>query len=102
MNRWMRVTASLFLATLVIGFALAQSAEERMAAAERWIDEEFSISAISREEQMEEMAWFVEACEPFQGMQIASTAENITTHVYESDVLAQAFEEICEIGRAHV
>lgn len=75
--------------------------DTRMAAAERWVDEEFSISAISREEQLEELAWFIEACEPYRGMEIRSTAENIRTHVYESEVLAQAFEEICGISVTH-
>jgi len=75
--------------------------EQRMAAAERWVTEEFQISAISMEEQMAEMEWFINACEPYRGMEITSTAENIRTHVYESEVLTQAFEEICGISVTH-
>jgi len=75
--------------------------EDRMAAAERLIDEEFSLSAISREEQMAEMEWFIQACEPYRGMEVRSVAENIRTHVYESEVLTAAFEEICGISVTH-
>ena len=74
---------------------------DRMAAAERWIDEEFTPSAISREEQLAEMEWFIQACEPYRGMEIRSTAENIRTHTYESETLTQAFEEICGISVTH-
>lgn len=74
---------------------------ERMAAAERWIDEEFNPSSISRDEQLAEMEWFIQACEPYRGMEITSVAENIRTHVYESEVLATAFEEICGISVTH-
>ena len=92
----------LALLALVAGLAVAQDdLDARMEAAERLIDEHFEISAIDREQQLEEMRWFAEACEPFRGMEIASTAENITTHVYESEVLAPAFEEICGISVTH-
>ena len=97
-----RIVASLALLALFASPALAQDdMDARMQAAERWIDEEFQISAITREQQLEEMRWFIEACEPFRGMEIDSTAENITTHVYESEVLTQAFEEICGISVTH-
>ncbi|MDZ7800906.1 MAG: ABC transporter substrate-binding protein [Trueperaceae bacterium] len=93
---------SLVLVALLFGAALAQNdMDARMEAAERWIDEEFTPSVFTREEQLEEMRWFAEACEPFRGMEIDSTAENIRTHVYESDVLTQAFEEICGIEVTH-
>ncbi|MEL7233956.1 MAG: carbohydrate ABC transporter substrate-binding protein, partial [Chloroflexota bacterium] len=66
------------LLVLAVPFAGAQ--DEYMAAAERWIDEEFQPASISREEQMAEMEWFIQACEPYRGMEIRSTAENIRTH----------------------
>ncbi len=86
---------------LLMAMPFASAQDDAMAAAERWIDEEFSPSSISREEQMAEMEWFIEACEPYRGMEIRSTAENIRTHVYESEVLTQAFEEICGISVTH-
>ncbi len=42
-----------------------------MAAAERWVDEEFQPSVLSREEQLQEMEWFIQAAEPFAGDQRA-------------------------------
>ncbi|MEO0562760.1 MAG: carbohydrate ABC transporter substrate-binding protein, partial [Chloroflexota bacterium] len=87
--------------TLALGVSVVGAQDTAMAAAERWIDEEFQPSAISREEQLAEMEWFIEACEPYRGMEIRSTAENIRTHVYESEVLTQAFEEICGIQVVH-
>src|SRR5690606_7648287 len=68
-----------------------------IAAAERWIDEEFQPSVLSREEQLAEMEWFIKAAEPFQGMEINVVAEAIPTHQYEADVLTRAFEEITGI-----
>ena len=99
LKRLMLITLSVVLA---IAFGLsAMAQDDRMAAAERWIDDEFTPSVLTREEQLAEMEWFIEACEPFRGMQITSVAENIRTHVYESDVLTQAFEEICGIEVTH-
>ncbi|MEO1198482.1 MAG: ABC transporter substrate-binding protein [Pseudomonadota bacterium] len=72
-----------------------------MAAAERWIDEEFQPSALSREDQVAEMEWFIQAAEPFQGMEINVLSETIPTHEYESNVLTQAFEDITGIRVNH-
>ncbi|GIK96013.1 MAG: ABC transporter substrate-binding protein [Alphaproteobacteria bacterium] len=72
-----------------------------MAAAERWVDEEFQPSTLSREEQLEEMQWFVDAAEPFRGMEINVLSETIPTHSYESEVLTKAFEEITGIKVNH-
>ncbi len=90
------------LAALMVSSGVAQDdTEQRMAAAERWIDDEFTPSAISREEQLAEMEWFIQACEPYRGMEISSVAENIRTHTYESETLTQAFNEICGINVTH-
>jgi glycerol transport system substrate-binding protein len=55
-----------------------------LAAAERWIDDEFQPSAISRDEQAAEMQWFIDAAAPFSGMEINVLSEDIPTHQYES------------------
>ena len=39
----------------------APAAFADMAAAEKWIDEEFQPSALSRDEQVAEMQWFIDA-----------------------------------------
>ncbi len=76
-------------------------AEADMAAAERWIDEEFQPSTLTRDEQLAEMEWFIQAAEPFQGMEINVLSETIPTHSYESETLTQAFEEITGITVNH-
>jgi len=72
-----------------------------MAAAERWITEEFTRSVLSPEARMAEMEWFVNAARPFQGMEINVLSETIPTHTYESEVLTRAFEEITGIKVNH-
>ncbi len=72
-----------------------------MEAAERWIDVEFQPSSLSKEEQLAEMEWFVNAAEPFKGMEIRVVSETIPTHEYEARTLAKAFEEITGIKVTH-
>ncbi|MEM1343561.1 MAG: ABC transporter substrate-binding protein [Pseudomonadota bacterium] len=91
---------SLWAAT-AIALVLPSAALADMAAAERYIDEEFQPSALSRAEQLAEMEWFIQAAEPFQGMEINVLSETIPTHTYESEVLAKAFEEITGIKVNH-
>ena len=66
--------------------------------ANKWIDEEFQPSALSKSEQQKEMEWFINAAKPFKGMEINVLSETIPTHEYESKVLAKAFEEITGIS----
>ncbi len=74
------------------GTAIADSA-----AAQKWIDQEFQPSTLSKDEQTAEMEWFIQAAEPFSGMEINVLSEGIPTHGYESEVLTKAFEEITGI-----
>jgi glycerol transport system substrate-binding protein len=82
-----------------LGSAQAMTDAQR-AAAEKWI-EEFQPSVLSREEQMEQIEWFVDAAEDFQGMDISVVSETITTHEYESNVIAEAFSEITGVNITH-
>lgn len=50
---------------------------------------------------MAELEWFIKAAEPFRGMDINVVSETITTHEYESKVLAKAFSEITGINLTH-
>jgi glycerol transport system substrate-binding protein len=72
-----------------------------MAAAEKWINDEFQPSVLSKEEQMKEMEWFINAAKPFAGMEVNVLSEGIPTHTYESTVLTKAFEEITGIKVNH-
>ncbi|PQO24336.1 ABC transporter substrate-binding protein [Rhodobacteraceae bacterium WD3A24] len=98
MNRVLKSTTALGVAlTLLSAPAFAD-----MEAARAFLDEEIGdLSALSREEQEEEMQWFVDAAEPYQGMSIRVVSETITTHEYESQVLAPAFEAITGIEVTH-
>ena len=70
------------------------------AAIQKWADF-FEPSVLSREERVAELRWFAEAAQSFQGREIKSVAEDIKTHYWESEVLAQAFEEITGIHVEH-
>jgi len=85
-------------AALCLGSAPAFADRE---AAERWVDSEFQPSTLSRAEQMQEMEWFIQAAEPFRGMEIRVVSETIPTHEYESSVLTKAFEQITGIRVTH-
>ncbi|MEQ8354575.1 MAG: ABC transporter substrate-binding protein [Kiloniellaceae bacterium] len=79
----------------------AGSAYAGTAEAEKWIDQEFQPSTLSRAEQLAEMEWFIKAAEPFQGMEINVLSETIPTHEYESGTLTKAFQEITGIKVNH-
>lgn len=82
-------------------FAATGSARADEAAAQKWIDSEFQPSTLSKEDQMKEMQWFINAAKPFAGMEINALSEGIPTHTYESTVLTKAFEEITGIKVNH-
>ncbi|MEP4557990.1 ABC transporter substrate-binding protein [Cobetia amphilecti] len=76
-------------------------ADQYQDAARKWIDQEFSPSTLSKDEQMSELEWFIKASEPLRGMEIKVASETLTTHEYESKVLAKAFSEITGIKLTH-
>ncbi len=56
-----------------------------MADAEKWVDNEFQPSTLTRDEQLKEMEWFINAAKPFAGMEINVVSEGpLGTHDYES------------------
>jgi len=95
-HRMLVAAMSLATSTLLAGVAHADTA-----AAQKWIDNEFQPSTLSREEQMDEMEWFAKAAAPFKGMEINVLSETIPTHEYESKTLTKAFEEITGIKVNH-
>jgi glycerol transport system substrate-binding protein len=73
-----------------------------MAAAKKWVDNEFQPSTLTRDEQLKEMQWFINAAKPYVGMEINVLSEGpLPTHDYESAVLTKAFEEITGIKVNH-
>jgi glycerol transport system substrate-binding protein len=75
----------------------ASTASADMAAAKKWVENEFQPSTLSKADQLKEMEWFIKAAAPFKGMHVKVVSETIPTHEYESKVLAKAFEEITGI-----
>jgi glycerol transport system substrate-binding protein len=96
-----RTTAILGSSLLLMGVSSVALADEQDDAAKKWIKEEFSVSTLTPEQQMQEMMWFKEAAKQFKGMSINVASETIATHSYESKVLAKAFTEITGIQITH-
>src|SRR6478609_1599177 len=84
-----------------LAMVLACPAFAGMDEAKKWVDSEFQPSTLSKDEQMKEMEWFINAAKPFVGMDISVVSETLTTHEYESKVLAKAFAEITGIKVTH-
>jgi glycerol transport system substrate-binding protein len=97
MNKILRSTSVL---ALTLGL-LATPAFADIEAAIAFLDEEIERSALSRSEQEAEMQWFIDAAQPFVGMDIRVVSETIATHEYEANVLAPAFEAITGIRIVH-
>ncbi|WP_322998417.1 ABC transporter substrate-binding protein [Castellaniella sp.] len=82
----------------------SQAAWAGMAEAEQWINTEFQPSTLNKDQQKAEMQWFIDAAAKLkaQGVnEISVVSETITTHEYESKVLAKAFSEITGIKVTH-
>ena len=81
---------------------LAGPAFADMDAARAFLDAEIGdLSSLTRAEQEAEMQWFIDAAAPYAGMEIKVVSETITTHEYESQVLAPAFTAITGIKVTH-
>jgi len=82
----------------------AQSAYAGEAEAKKWVDSEFQPSTLSKDQQLAEMKWFIDAAAKLKAKgvkEIAVVSETIATHEYESKTLAKAFEEITGIKVKH-
>jgi len=74
------------------------------AAAKKWVDSEFQPSTLSKDAQMAELKWFIQAAAKLKAKgikEISVVSETITTHEYESKTMAKAFEEITGIKVKH-
>jgi glycerol transport system substrate-binding protein len=91
-----------FKSTTAALLILAGPAFADMNAATAFLDAEIGDqSSLTRAEQEAEMQWFIDAAKPFAGMDIKVVSETITTHEYESQVLAPAFTAITGIKVTH-
>jgi glycerol transport system substrate-binding protein len=99
-GRWLAGAAAIAVVGAVT-VLIPAPAQADMAAAEKWVDQEFQPSTLSRDDQLKEMDWFIKAAEPFKGMEINVLSETIPTHTYESETLTKAFEEITGIKVNH-
>jgi glycerol transport system substrate-binding protein len=93
-----KMLAAVAAAALIAGSGSAFAGPEE---AKKWIDSEFQPSTLTKDQQMAEMEWFINAAKPYAGMEINVLSEGIPTHVYESKTLTQAFEEITGIKVNH-
>ncbi|WP_198666213.1 ABC transporter substrate-binding protein [Tropicimonas sp. IMCC34043] len=95
----------LLKSTTAFGLAIAALTAPALAGmdeAKQFLDTEIDgMSVLSRGEQEEEMNWFIDAAQPFKGMDIKVVSETIATHEYESKVLAPAFSAITGINITH-
>jgi glycerol transport system substrate-binding protein len=75
-----------------------------LAAAERWVAQEFQPSTLARPQQIAELKWFIEAAGALKAKgvsEVSVVSETITTHEYEAKTLARAFQEITGIRVKH-
>ena len=92
------------IAFATAALALGQAAWAGEAEAKKWIDSEFQPSTLSKDQQMAEMKWFIDAAKKLQAKgvkEISVVSETITTHEYEAKTLAKAFSEITGITVKH-
>jgi len=87
---------------VAVFLSCSHAAQADMAAAEDFLSNEVGgLSVLSADEHKAEMQWFIDAAKPFAGMDIKVVSETITTHEYESKVLAPAFSAITGINVTH-
>jgi len=84
-----------------VALCLQPAVHAGKADADKWVNDEFQPSTLSKNQQSAEMDWFIKAAAPFKGMEINVLSETIPTHEYESKVLTKAFEEITGIKVNH-
>ncbi|MCD5992635.1 carbohydrate ABC transporter substrate-binding protein [Pseudomonas sp. CDFA 602] len=100
-NNKLRHSVALASMLACSGLSVTAWADAYQDAAKKWAGTEFKPSTLSSEQQLAELEWFIKAAEPFRGMDIKVVSETLTTHEYESKVLAKAFTEITGIKVTH-
>ena len=96
--KYFKTTTAMALALV----AFSGAAKADMVAAKAFLDAEIgTLSTLDRPAQEAEMQWFIDAAKPYAGMEIKVASETLTTHVYESKQLADAFFAITGIKVTH-
>lgn len=93
----------LLISTAIAGLMMGMSsAQADMAAADKFLSDEIAgLSVLSTDDQKTEMKWFIDSAKPFKDLEIKVVSETLTTHEYESKVLAPAFTAITGIKVTH-
>src|SRR3546814_5176719 len=84
--------------------ALSAQAFAGEAEAQKWIDNEFQPSPLSKDQQLAAMKWFIEAANKLteQGVdEVSVVSETITTHEHEPNTTPQALTEPTAIKMPH-
>ncbi|MDB5984509.1 MAG: transporter, periplasmic substrate-binding protein [Pseudomonas sp.] len=102
-NKNNKLRHSVTLASMLVlsGLSVSAWADQYEDAAKKWMGSEFKPSTLTDAQQLAELQWFIKTAEPFRGMSIKVVSESLTTHKYESEVLAKAFTEITGIKVTH-
>ncbi|MDA3922196.1 MAG: extracellular solute-binding protein [Salinisphaera sp.] len=72
-----------------------------MDAAKNWVDDFLQPSTLTKDQQMKEMQFFVDAAKPYRGMNVTAISEVTGTHQFEANILTKAFEQITGIKVKH-
>src|ERR1700754_2124654 len=99
-----RRIVALAVAGVVAGAFANHTAVAGMPEAQKWVDSEFQPSTLTKQQQLDEMKWFIDTAAKLksQGVkEVHVVSETIDTHIYESKTLAKAFTEITGIPVKH-
>ena len=99
-----RRIVALAVAGVVAGAFANHAAMAGTPEAQKWVDSEFQPSTLCKQQQMDEMKWFIDTAAKLksQGVkEVHVVSETIDTHIYESKTLAKAFTEITGIQVKH-
>ncbi|MFQ3236513.1 MAG: glycerol transport system substrate-binding protein [Paraglaciecola sp.] len=99
--RKLKLAVAVGISVTLGSVSISVYAQSTLETAKSLIETEFSPSTLTKQQQLEELEWFVEAAKPFKGMSINVASETIATHTYESQVLAKAFTELTGIIITH-
>src|ERR1700761_6197627 len=92
------------VAGAVAGGLASHAAQAGTAEAQKWVDSEFQPSTLSKQQQADEMKWFIDTAAKLKSQGVTEVhvvSETLDTHMYESKTLATAFTEITGIKVKH-